>query len=92
MVVAANKCDIGHSEATNKVFAKDHFLQFLFDFATNANTNENFVIFHEGCERGDDCKSTKVLETGASGFKDWISKNIIDHITLWSIRFESAPF
>ena len=34
MVVAANKCDIGHSEATNKVFAKDHFfLQFLLDFA-----------------------------------------------------------
>ena len=72
MVVAANKCDIGHSEATNKVFAKDDFF-YKFSLIL-LNTNENFVIFHEGCERGDDCKSTKVLETGASGFKDWISK------------------
>ena len=38
MVVAANKCDVGHSEATNKVFVKDNL---FYNFSLILlNTNE----------------------------------------------------
>ena len=60
MVVAANKSDLGHGDAATKV--EKQCYQFLFLVYLMYS-----LVSNTGCERGDDCKSTKVLETRAPG-------------------------